>query len=115
MKTTIKHLLIAQEYSDVAKGFDYTLGHYLHFRKIDKIVEQSQTSDQVKDRLYTEKAVYLNKAMKSASKNKIQVVYDPNEGCIYFEMPFGQVSFHLFDDCWLTENVQIIEDYEWMS
>lgn len=119
MKATIKNLLIAQHYSNEGKGLGIIGESDLHYKQIRKIQSKHEDSSirsryvNAKEELYSEKCVFLNKAMKSAKKEKIRVVYDLNEGCIYFEMPFGQCSFHLFEDSCLTDSVEVIEDYQW--
>ncbi len=43
-------------------------------------------------------------------------VYDPDEGCVYFETDVSQFSFHVYKD-WTVDWPQVVdavqEDYEW--
>lgn len=112
INTVTKWLLIAQNYSSAAKR-EYMDETDLHYKKINQIIEDAKDYDQMVEDLYYEKNVYLNKAMKSAKRAKIKVYYDENEQCLYFEMPYGQCSFHCFDEFFITENVVITEDYAW--
>ena len=109
---TLKNCLIAQNYSDSAKGIIYKT--QLHYKQIDKIIDQSSNYRDQKEKLYLEKCYFIRKAIISAKKENVKVYYDEYEGVIYFEFGFGQVSYHLYDESWLKElkNV-IIEEHKW--
>ena len=113
MKNTVKNLLIAQEYSNAAKDIQRIGEKNLHYKKIHKIADNSISYNAMVCDLYWEKTTYISKALKSAKREKIEVIYDDCEGCLYFEFNFGQCSFHIKCESILTENVKIISDYEW--
>lgn len=113
MEKTIKNLLIAQEYSDAAKDRDMLSDSDLHYKQIKNIINTFSDYYRITDKLYLKKSIYLKKAMQSAKKENISVYYDYNECCLYFEMPFGQCSFHLFDDQYIVKNVIVLENYKW--
>ncbi len=113
MKKTIKNLLIAQTYSDVAKGIGFYEG-ILHFKQIEKILESDISYRETTELFYKYKDHYLKKAFVSSLKEKIHIYFDKNECALYFEFPFGQCSFHTFmDESKFTKNVKVVEKWEW--
>ena len=93
MQKTIKNCLIAQNYSDAAKGIN-VYDDELHYKQIQKIMDTANDYESMRDALYDEKTKYIQKACRSAKAENIEVIFD--ECIIYFEFSFGQVSFHLF-------------------
>jgi len=110
---TVKNCLIAQNYSDAAKGIEI-YPHELNYRQIEAIRDNSMLGyEGMVQKLYDCKSDYIQKAIKSAKGEKVPVFYCSNENCIYFEFPFGQVSFHI--DEWRVNypNVNKVEGYKW--
>lgn len=118
IKNVIKYCLIAQNYSDAAKGITI-YNDELHCKQIEKILYNDNLSyNEIKNDLYYYKNLYLVKAVKVAKKAKIDVYLDEDEKgyeVLYFEFPFGQVSFHFYDDYWLNQlpNNVIKEKHKW--
>ena len=89
---TASLLLKAQSFSDQAKA------------------ERFET---LQNKLYMQKTQCIIEACKLAKNERIFVAYDTIEECIYFEMPFGQCSFHFFYEDWLPDNVVVLNGYTW--
>ncbi len=113
MKKTVKNLLIAQNYSDAAKGIE-VYKYELHFKQIEEIIESGINSYETNESLYKYKDHYLKKAFASAKKENIKIYFDRNECALYFEFPFGQCSFHSFmGESKFSKNVEVVEKWEW--
>jgi hypothetical protein len=97
--TFIKHLLMAQKNSDLAK-------------------ENYGRDDKLSDELYDKKAKYIDLAIKNAAKLGIRVVaveqgnVGSEFGVIYFETPIGQISFHTYFDK-SYPNIAYTRNYKW--
>lgn len=78
MKRFLKNLLLAQTASDAGKGF-YTKGH---------------NSFNAQAKGYSLKDQYIDQAIENLHPGEGLVYY--SNGIIYFETPWGQMSFHTF-------------------
>ena len=117
MKTLLTYLRLAQWYSDAAKGYVFFNENHNHMERYKEYYPNHR------EWLYLDKESYIKKACKRAIKLGIKPYYDENEGCIYFELPNGQVSFHCDEDfakycivekhkwSWLTNSRDIINEY----
>ena len=120
---TIRNCLIAQNYSDSAKGIEM-YDYELHYKQINKIWSNNRLSFfQMKDLLYEDKNKFIERAISSAKKTNIKIIIGLDEkgyNVIYFEFPFGQVSFHLMIDedkldvlLKKYKNIIYNENYKW--
>lgn len=116
MKNTLRNCLIAQNCSDAAKQIRVDEGE-LHYEEIAEIIDTYDDWREIRDNLYGEKGWYIREAITSAIEENIDFTYDIEEGCIYFEFPFGQVSFHV-SESWIKsskeyEKIKIVDNYQW--
>ena len=104
MKTLLTYLRLAQWYSDAAKGNVFFKESYNHMKMF------ALCYPTMKERLYLYKEWYIENACKKAIKLGIKPYYDESEGCIYFEIPNGQISFHCDED---FAKYCIVEKHKW--
>lgn len=104
MKTLLTYLRLAQWYSDAAKGYVFFNENHNHMERYKEYYPNHR------DWLYLDKESYIKKACKRAIKLGINPYYDENEGCIYFELPNGQISFHCDEE---LKKYCIVKKHKW--
>lgn len=104
MKKLLEYLRLAQFYSDAAKGNIY----FIESKSL-----MNATKNKSEDMLYLYKTDYIRLAAKRASMLGQKAYYDIDNSCIYFELPNGQVSFHVYEMEEVISSFCICEPHEW--
>lgn len=104
MKKLLEYLRLAQFYSDAAKGSIY----FIESKSL-----MNAAKNKSKDMLYLYKTDYLRRAAKRACAIGQKPYYDIENSCIYFELPNGQVSFHVYDTEEIISSYCTCETHEW--
>lgn len=104
MKALLTCLRLAQWYSDAAKGYVFFNENHNHMERYKEYYPNHR------EWLYLDKESYIKKACKRAIKLGIKPYYDENEGCIYFELSNGQISFHCDEE---FKKYCIVKKHKW--